>query len=175
VYVGSIIGTIYALNASTGVELWSYAATNGVYSAPAVANGVVYASAYDSSVYALNASTGALLWSNAGAGNGDNFSPAVANGVVYVGSGEGFVYALNASTGARLWSYIVGSVVGTSPAVADGVIYVGTDDGNMCAFGHAYSPARQGGRIGTPVAEDPSPRFQPQGVQAGRAEVSTHN
>jgi outer membrane protein assembly factor BamB len=42
VYVGSDVG-IWALNASTGALLWSYAAGEDVSSAPAVADGVVYA------------------------------------------------------------------------------------------------------------------------------------
>ena len=93
--------TVYALNANTGVELWSYA--TGESSSPAVANGVVYVGSEDKKVYALNASTGAKLWRYA-TGNAVYSSPAVANGVVYVGSG-GNEYALNASTGALLWSY----------------------------------------------------------------------
>ena len=52
---------VYALNASTGAKLWSYATGVYVQSAPTVANGVVYISS--DKLYALNASTGALLWS----------------------------------------------------------------------------------------------------------------
>jgi outer membrane protein assembly factor BamB len=33
---------LYALNASTGALLWSYATQGGVQSSPAVVNGVVY-------------------------------------------------------------------------------------------------------------------------------------
>jgi len=69
---------LYALNASTGAKLWSYSNGAGCYSAPAVANGVVYF--LDGNVNALNASTGVKLWSSPG---GDyHSSPAVANGVV---------------------------------------------------------------------------------------------
>ena len=66
VYVGSEDGNVYALKASTGALLWSYAIVNqGVYSSPVVANGVVYVGSHFGSpnVFALNASTGALLWS----------------------------------------------------------------------------------------------------------------
>ena len=57
---------MYALNASTGAKLWSYATAFYVESAPAVANGVVYIGS--DKLYALNASTGALLWSYAAGG-----------------------------------------------------------------------------------------------------------
>ena len=100
VYIGGG-ASVYALNAKTGVELWSYTTGNGVGSSPAVANGVVYIGSDDNNVYALNAKTGAKLWSYT---TGDYVlsSPAVANGVVYVGSNDGNVYALNASTGTLL-------------------------------------------------------------------------
>lgn len=84
VYVYSEDTNVYALNASTGDKLWSFAA--GVAdetSSPAVANGVVYISAGGANVYALNASTGTQLWSFTG-GNFLVPAPVVANGVVYV-------------------------------------------------------------------------------------------
>jgi hypothetical protein len=133
VYVGSDDGNFYALNASTGAKLWSYAA-GGPDSSPEVANGVVYFSTPNGTVYALNASTGAKLWTYT-AGNGLEVQvPAVANGVVYVGSDDSNVYALNASTGAKLWTYTTTSSVESVPAVANGVVYIGSTDGNMYAL-----------------------------------------
>ncbi len=85
VYVGAADGNVYALNASTGAKLWSYATGGEVESSPAVANGVVYVGSDDDNVYALNASTGAKLWSYT-TGSIVDSSPAVANGVVYIGS-----------------------------------------------------------------------------------------
>jgi outer membrane protein assembly factor BamB len=57
VYVGSYwydAKYLYALDASTGAELWSYATSNGVISGPALENGVVYFGSFDDDVYALN-------------------------------------------------------------------------------------------------------------------------
>ena len=133
VYIGAEDGNVYALNASTGVKLWSYATGDKVESSPAVANGVVYVGSADQNVYALNASTGAQLWSYATGGSVTS-SPAVANGVVYVGSYDGNVYALNANTGALLWSYATGGDVYSSPAVANGVVYFGSPDNNVYAL-----------------------------------------
>ena len=61
VYVGSYDKNVYALNAKTGVKLWSYATGDIVASSPAVGNGVVYVGSYDKNVYALNAKTGTKL------------------------------------------------------------------------------------------------------------------
>lgn len=119
VYIGS--NALYALNASTGAQLWSYTNTGGnVDPAPAVVNGIVYIGTQDHRVVALNATTGAVVWSYS-TGDIVDSSPTVANGVVYVGSEDSNVYALNASTGAALWSYSLGNQVFASPAVANGV------------------------------------------------------
>jgi outer membrane protein assembly factor BamB len=115
--------SLYALNASTGAKLWSYATGGAVNSSPAVANGVVYFGS--DNIYALNASTGAKLWSFLAS---RETSPTVANGVVYFGGD--FLYALNATTGALLWEFA--DFPGpepfglTSPAVANGAAYFGS-------------------------------------------------
>ena len=117
----TLLGSVFALNASTGVELWSYTTGAVLYSSPAVAGGVVYVGSQASypsdtigSVSALNASTGVELWGytmGASELSGGYSSPAVVGGVVYVGSGDGNIYALNASTGDKLWSYLTASFV----------------------------------------------------------------
>ena len=132
---GVLTGHVYALNASTGAQLWSFETGGPVDSSPAVANGVVYIGSWDHNLYALNASTGAKLWSFTTGDALESSSPAVANGVVYVGSIDGNVYALNATTGEKLWSYDTGSGLVSSPAVANGVVYIGSTDSD----GHVYA------------------------------------
>jgi outer membrane protein assembly factor BamB len=129
VYVGAEDGNIYALNASTGVKLWSIPTTERVYSSPAVANGVVYVASYNT-FYALNADTGAVVWSLP---MGTYSSPVVVGGVVYVGAFDGNVYALDAGTGSTLWSYPTGSNSFTSLAAANGLVFAGTRDNNLYA------------------------------------------
>ena len=137
VYIGSRDDNLYALNASTGVKLWSFTTGGEVIASPAVANGVVYIGSYnqntnDGTMYALDARTGALLWTFDTGGNLFGvpvvFSPAVVNGVVYIGStdNDDDVYALNASTGALLWRSAPGVFLESSPAVANGVVYIGS-------------------------------------------------
>jgi len=53
VYVGSDDSNVYALNASNGAKLWSFATAAGVESSPAVVNGTVYVGSEDSNVYAI--------------------------------------------------------------------------------------------------------------------------
>jgi uncharacterized repeat protein (TIGR01451 family) len=158
VYVGSetsvpggTTGLVYALNASTGAQLWSSGGFDPnsaqlIFASPAVANGVVYISDAVGDIFlsALNASTGALLWT-AGTGN-TNSSPAVVNGVVYAGGtelgpdNETDFYAFNTSgfghpcslCGNGLWSTLIG-LTDSSPAVVNGVVYVGCGN-SLCAL-----------------------------------------
>jgi len=54
VYVGSNDHKIYALDATTGEKVWSYATLGAVESSPTVANGIVYVGSDDNIVYALS-------------------------------------------------------------------------------------------------------------------------
>jgi outer membrane protein assembly factor BamB len=60
-HVGSQDNNVYALNASTGVPLWSYTTGGPVESSPAVANGVVYVGSDDNNIYAFAPLTGEEL------------------------------------------------------------------------------------------------------------------
>jgi outer membrane protein assembly factor BamB len=119
--------------------LWSHLNTGatdagkGVYSSPAVVNGVVYVSSFDDNVYTLNAKTGAKMWQFT-AGAGVFSSPAVSNGVVYFGSYDDNVYALKSTTGAELWHFGTTNYVKSSPAVVDGVVYIGSFDDAIFAL-----------------------------------------
>lgn len=138
VYIGSLDGYIYALNASTGTLVWSYGtnpvnSNNEIYeSIPQVINGMVYVDSSDGYMYAIDASKGTLVWdTEIGNSCSDcSASPAVANGIVYISSDNGSLYALNASTGSILWSNPIGISInggtGSTIAVASGVVYVGS-------------------------------------------------
>jgi len=132
VYFGAYGGYAYALNASTGAELWDYKVKSyEIDSSPAVADGLVYIGAEDGNMYALNADDGTNVWTYTTGGQ-VSCSPAVASGLIYFGSYDGFL-ALNASTGAKVWAYTANEV-DSAPAVANGVVYVGSFDGNIYAL-----------------------------------------
>jgi len=50
-------GHVYALDASSGEEIWNYQTGGAVYSSPAVVDGVMYIGSMDSNVYAFGVST----------------------------------------------------------------------------------------------------------------------
>jgi outer membrane protein assembly factor BamB len=128
-YVGSWY-TVYALDANTGLQKWTFLTGNRVESSPTVVNGVLYVGSQDGNVYALDANTGQKKWSFT-TGGGVDSSPLVLNGVLYVGSDDHNVYALDANTGQKKWSFTTGSRVYSSPTVVNGVLYIASMDGNV--------------------------------------------
>jgi len=158
------LGTIYALNKSTGVKLWNLT-TQGDIRYLAVTDGFAYVSASDgryhngqyggANVFALDAVTGSQKW--AYKIDGDILSSIISDGVVYVFFHASFtlnsyVCAVNASNGRQLWRYNVGShTYFSSPAFGDGAIYFGTYRGNYYAVstknGSELWSVAVGGRI----------------------------
>lgn len=145
VYVGTggrEIGYVYALDAATGVQKWTYGNSHGFPSPPAVANGIVYIGnnpqgGPDDALYAINATTGSLDWACCGMGQPVYSAPTVVNSVVYfIDVDLGLVYALDAATGSTKWTYETTDAIGSqsSPAVINGVVYVGSNDQNLYAL-----------------------------------------
>jgi len=129
VYVVSTKET-YALDATTGAEIWS-ASINSSLSSPTVDGGLVFVGSSDRNVYALNATTGKKVWNYTTASGGEGNlkvvgSPAVASGIVYVGANDNRLYALNETNGHQLWNFSSSSAIG-DPAVANGIVYAPSD------------------------------------------------
>jgi len=156
VYFGSDDGSVYAVNAADGRQIWRRRTGGPVPATPAIAGDLLYVGSYDGKFYALDARTGATRWKFATGGErrfeakglhgqlpknqtiADAFdvflsSPVVAAGAVYFGSGDGHVYALDAASGALKWKFATGDVVHASPAYADGVVYFGSWDSRFYA------------------------------------------
>jgi len=134
-YIGSDDNRIYALDASTGVQIWNFTTGDKIgWSSPAVADGIVYIGSNDKKLYALNASTGAHLW-NYTTGDVISSSPTVANGILYIGSNDKNLSALDAANGSLIWRYIFTDIIEVSSvAVSGGIVYIGLDDKNLYAL-----------------------------------------
>jgi hypothetical protein len=88
IYVSSQSGNLYALDAVSGHEKWSYHLTSegtSNPSSPTVTNGIVYVSPLTGKLYALDAVTGSEKWSYQ-IGDAVYSSPTVVNGILYIGS-----------------------------------------------------------------------------------------
>jgi len=121
-------GTVYSINASTGLPIWAYQVPTGaaVYSSPALVDGEVIAGSSDGDLFCLNQADGHLLWATQ-LGGGYLSSPAIQNGTVYIACARG-VEAVDVLTGTWIWEYATKFFVTSCPAVADGLVFVGTED-----------------------------------------------
>jgi len=159
--VQHMLGTIYALNASSGAKLWNLTASGSLRSL-AIIDGVVYMSASDSrftdgqsaggNFYALGAVTGAQKWVyNI---DGDIWWSSIVDGVIYVfvqGSGfNSYICAVKAANGEELWKWKADYYTSLSlPAVGDGAIYFGT-------YNYYYAVSSRNGTLLWYVAIDGS-------------------
>ena len=128
VYVGSADNRLYAVDAESGREKWSFQTQGAVRSTPAIADGRIFFGSYDHYVYAVEAETGALLWKH-DAIEPVVSSPLAANGAVYVGSRSSDFFAFDAATGRVNWKvFYWTSWVESSARMKDGVLYIGSSD-----------------------------------------------
>jgi PGF-pre-PGF domain-containing protein len=147
VFIGSGDNRVYALNATTGAEIWNYTAVTDVDSSPAVIDNVVYIGAGDTDgngkLYALNKTTGTEIWNYTSPEGGIYFtvasSPAVVGDKVFVlawGEWGSIMIALNKTTGADIWSQTFPDSVDSwsSPAVAGNMVYIGAYDEKVHAL-----------------------------------------
>ena len=156
VYVGDWRGKVYALDAGTGAERWSFQTGGKVKGALSLAGGRLFFGSYDHYVYALDARTGELIWRASAqdriGGRGNFYStPAVAYGRVYIGSTDGKVYSFGAASGKLRWSQSTGGYVYASPAVWEQKVYAGSYSGRFYALdaatGEEVWSFRANGRI----------------------------
>lgn len=132
VFVNSRNG-LFALNESTGQEVWRNRVVHGV-SSPSVFDGGLIVGGSDGRVHWVNATSGAERWNvslltNPGF-SGITSSPKVVFDRVYLGTfnesgGPGEVVSLWASNGTMAWRHAASSIHFSSPAVANGMVYVG--------------------------------------------------
>ena len=150
VYVGSVDGSLYALDAATGQRQWAYDTGGRLEATPAYADGVVYIGSYDKGMYAVDAASGEERWTRQ-LGGLIRGSPTVVDGTVYVGVGchnlacawyaeeadvseNGWVYALDGASGDTVWEFPVGNEVVSTPAVDEDTVYIGASDENLYAL-----------------------------------------
>lgn len=126
-YTSGVAGRVYALNAATGEEIWSFEPPLNLRNARdsccdivnrgvAVWNGKVYVGAFEGILFALDARDGKVLWQadtflKDGRAYSITGAPQVAGKVVVIGNGgaefdsRGYVTAYDLETGAMAWRF----------------------------------------------------------------------
>lgn len=140
VYTANGLGIVSAYT-TAGKKLWSFFASDAVYSSPVIAEGKVIFGCNDGELYALDAATGKLVWVNKDATYSIESKPFVANGKVYYGAWDQYIRCVSVGDGKLIWQRICeGSRVASGakryyspadamPVVADGKLMIA--DRNM--------------------------------------------
>lgn len=136
---------VYAVDAATGEELWTFEETalesgSGIETPAVVADGTVYAGGYG--LYAIDAASGDQRWHfetetlpetaeefDGSVGWLVSSAPAVARGTVVFNTALSILYAVDAETGEEAWSLEGADRLRGSPAVDGDVIYQAEDGG----------------------------------------------
>jgi outer membrane protein assembly factor BamB len=142
--VGTLAGTVTALDAGTGEPAWSFRAGGSIRSAPRLRGDRVFVIADDGHVRCLDATDGAVRWDRAVAAATEPAHPAMpgadyhyrghqlllAGDVLLVGTLEGALLRLDAASGEERARIDLGSAV-TALAATDGALYAATWDGEL--------------------------------------------
>jgi len=138
-YVGSDDGKVYALNATTGVELWSYATGGAIeMSSPTIFGNKLFIGSKDGYLYCLNTKDKTLIWRKKPYANGIYIksSPTVLYNVVFVTFHGGFeptsTIGFDINTGNEAWTYRDSRCNSGSITADKNTLYFPTKD-NVCA------------------------------------------
>lgn len=148
-YVTSGFGTLSAVDAATGNEIWTQRLQDTATGAPTVFGGLVYVVAGDSTAWAVEAEDGRVRWQSDGLGDVSNVAgaapPSVNDTHVVFSFGSGAVQGAFRQGGLRLWSAdIVGARKGFAialvdditgyPVIAGNTVYAGNHSGRVVAL-----------------------------------------
>lgn len=127
-YFGTYNDTLYAVDVSTGSELWHFKPDYGAMYSPSVVGSTTYVSTSDENLYALDGATGRELWRFSIQDTSKPFAifsdPVIDAGVLYAGCTRDAFFALDAATGQVKWRIDV-SGWASAPALANGTLYFG--------------------------------------------------
>ncbi|WP_228974106.1 PQQ-binding-like beta-propeller repeat protein [Streptomyces sp. DH12] len=127
VYLADHLGTVYALDASTGKDRWRIATETRQSIEPVlVTDGNVHVGS-GSALYTLDAVTGTPKWRFA-AGGEIVGAPVVADGRLHFGSADHVLYTLDAAGGQLRWKLTTGGEITGSPVARAGVVYACSKD-----------------------------------------------
>jgi outer membrane protein assembly factor BamB len=130
---------VYALDLTTGHELWKTDTKLRLSGGPGAGSGSVVVGSINGDIVALSADTGAERW-RVRTSSEILSTPLIAGNVVLVRSGDGHVVALDLADGKRRWAFERAlpslSLRGNpSPVLGgNGLVYLGFEDGTLVAL-----------------------------------------
>jgi eukaryotic-like serine/threonine-protein kinase len=144
VYVSSADGVLHALDADTGLPLWTRE-LGAAIGAPVARHRLLVVIDRRNRVHAVDALTGDVVWTTETGADVDLKwglegwdylipAPAMSGDVIFAGSGDGALYALRAEDGTVLWRHQTNGRIRAAPAVDGDVVYIGSGDGYFRAL-----------------------------------------
>ncbi len=132
IYFGSKDGSVYCLDAQTGVVKWIFPTGGDISSSPLVSKAKLYIGSGDKKFYCINAEYGIEQW-NFSAGRGIMSSPKLYKEKIYFGADDGNIYCLHENNGTMAWNYSIsfGGSVWSTPAIKDNLLYIGDSSGRL--------------------------------------------
>lgn len=131
IYFSSDYGRVYAVNVSTGREVWNYTTGTEVWATPLVTEDRVFIGSADDNFYALDRLNGTPVWVNQ-TGNDIHSSAKLHNGIVVFGSLDGRLYFLDADSGNEaIPPFRTGGQIHGTPAIVSDTAVFGSDDGKV--------------------------------------------
>lgn len=125
---GPGLNTIYALDRTSGKELWAFHPPGEAMPTALLDGAFLYAGTGDGHIYKLAADTGALVWKTDVVSFVSMSSPVGGGGRLFVGGTDpNFLYAIDQQSGKVAWKASIPGLVATgigdcTPAYADGTV-----------------------------------------------------
>lgn len=133
IYVSSVDGTLYSLDAKNGWPIWKFRLGKGSVSSPAIADDYAFVGAADGFLYCVDVRTAKEVW-RFRTENQVSSSPTVYKDSVYCGSVDGSMYCLEYRTGRLRWKFESQAAITGSPVVFDDIVYFGSTDHHVYAL-----------------------------------------
>ena len=160
VYLVTGVGTLHALDLTSGTELWHAESGAPSRAGPSIAGDLVFVANVDG-IVAFDVRGGNQVWSTTATG-ALHGTPAIVGELIVTASAEGVVSGVVARSGTIAWQEVLDSPTAASVAAdaAIGLAIVGTLDGTVVAVETADGQERwryrtgDAARIGTPTVVD---------------------
>lgn len=135
VYIGSMDHKLYALDTSSGSEIWISDDLGGsIVGSPAYSDdGLVFVGTYGNRVVALDTKDGSIAWQHQTSGwvwGG----PLALDDRLYYGDASGIFHAVNQSDGLPQWTYNADSPIYDTPVSYDNLLYFTSEAGTLYAL-----------------------------------------
>ena len=133
VYVGSLTGDIFCIDAGTGQTVWNKTIEKdpkwwGVASSPLINEGTLYIMSFSNGTLHALSLDGQELWNRSTGEVRPYLSAAASEGRLYLPGGDPALYCLNASTGELIWKRDTPSQITATPTVGDKGVFIATKE-----------------------------------------------